>query len=215
MHYESVVFKSRDTDLSESDLKRLREEGWIPAVISRGNEPPIEILVPQKDLAHAVHKTGVGSILRLLDESEKPHLAQLKELQWHPTTRKLLHASFVEVRAREEVVANVPIIFVGEPKAVERRVGQLVRPEETIAVRAKVTNLPDAVGLDVSDLEVGDTVTAGDVVLPEGCESAHPETVICTVVPATVVESAGEAEGEEPAEPELIASKSKSATEEG
>lgn len=217
MHYESVTFKSRDANLSESELSNLRQEGWIPAVISRGGEPPITIFVPEKEFAHAVHKTGVGGILRLVDEADKAHLAQLKELQWHPTSRKLLHASFVEVRAREEVVANVPIIFTGEPEAVATRVGQLVRPEETIAVRAKVTDLPDAVGLDISELEIGDTVTAGDILLPDGCEAAHPETVICTLIPATVVEEPTEvAEEEEAAEPELVgASTEESESEEG
>lgn len=206
MHYEEVEFVTREPGLSDSQIKASRKSGWIPGVISRGNEPPTPIAVPEKRFASAVHKTGVGGIMRLIDEKGASHLAQLKELQWHPTSRKLLHASFTEVRAREEVVANVPLILQGEPEAVTTKSGQLVRSSESVAVRAKVTDLPDAIGLDISELQVGDTVTAGDVVLPPGCEAAHPETVICSLIPPTLAVEAEEAasEGEGPAEPELI-----------
>lgn len=206
MHYEEVEFVTRKPGLSDSQIKASRKSGWIPGVISRGNEPPTPIAVPEKRFASAVHKTGVGGIMRLIDEKGAGHLAQLKELQWHPTSRKLLHASFTEVRAREEVVANVPLILQGEPEAVTTKSGQLVRSSESVAVRAKVTDLPDAIGLDISELQVGDTVTAGDVVLPPGCEAAHPETVICSLIPPTLAVEAEEAasEGEGPAEPELI-----------
>lgn len=206
MHYEEVEFVPREPGLPDSKINESRETGWIPGVISRGNEPPAPIALPEKRFAAAVHKTGVGGIMRLIDSKGGGHLAQLKELQWHPTSRKLLHASFTEVKAREEVVANVPIIFQGEPQAVITKSGQLVRSSEAIAVRAKVTDLPDAVGLDISDLHVGDTVTAGDVVLPPGCEAAHPETVICSLIPPTLAVEAEElaAEGEGRAEPELV-----------
>jgi large subunit ribosomal protein L25 len=208
MHYEEVEFVTREPGLPDAQIKANRRNGWIPGVISRGNEPPTPISLPEKRFANAVHKTGVGGIMRLIDEKGGGHLAQLKELQWHPTSRKLLHASFTEVRAREEVVANVPLIFHGEPEAVATKSGQLVRSSEAIAVRARVTDLPDAIGIDISELQVGDTVTAGDVVLPPGCEAAHPDTVICSLIPPTV---AVEAEavalaGEEPAEPELVGS---------
>ncbi|MER3466118.1 MAG: 50S ribosomal protein L25, partial [Armatimonadota bacterium] len=183
MHYEEVEFVPREPGLPDSETKRNRRNGWIPGIISRGNEPPSPIGLAEKRFANAVHKTGVGGIMRLIDDRGGVHLAQLKELQWHPTSRKLLHASFTEVKAREEVVANVPLIFQGEPVAVATKSGQLVRPGESIAVRAKVTNLPDAVGIDISELQVGDTVTAADVVLPAGCEAARPESVICSVIP--------------------------------
>lgn len=206
MHYEEVEFVPREPGIPDSQMKESRGSGWIPGVISRGNEPPAPIALPEKHFAAAVHKTGVGGILRLVDNKGGGHLAQLKELQWHPTSRKLLHASFTEVKAREEVVANVPLIFQGEPEAVSTKSGQLVRSGESIAVRAKVTDLPDAVGLDISDLQVGDTVAARDVVLPPGCEPAHPDSVVCSLIPPTVVVEAeeGAAEGEEGAEPELI-----------
>lgn len=210
MHYEEVEFVPREPGKPDSQLKGDRQNGWIPGVISRGNEPPTPIALPEKRFAAAVHKTGVGGIMRLMDDKGGGHLAQLKELQWHPTSRKLLHASFTEVKAREEVVAIVPLIFQGEPEAVATKSGQLVRSSEGIAIRAKVTDLPDAVGLDLSELHVGDTVTAGDVVLPPGCEAAHPETVICSVIPPTLAVEAEEALGEEVTEPELVGASSDS-----
>lgn len=212
MHYEEVEFVTREPGLPDAQIKASRRNGWIPAVISRGNEPPTPIALPEKRFASSVHKTGVGGVMRLIDERGGAHLAQLKELQWHPTSRKLLHASFREVRAREEVVANVPLIFHGEPEAIATKSGQLVRSSESVAVRAKVTDLPDAIGLDISELQVGDTVTSGDVVLPPGCEAAHPETVICSLIPPTLAVEGKEAalQGEEPTEPELIGATTRS-----
>jgi large subunit ribosomal protein L25 len=126
--------------------------------------------------------------MELVEGDGASHLGMLKELQWHPVSRKLLHASFQEVRRNQVVNTNVPIVLVGEPVPVSDRSGQLLKTNDSIEVHAQVSALPDHISIDISGMLVGDVLTVGLVPMPDGCEAVNPDAVICSVTTPTVIE---------------------------
>jgi len=187
MNYQTVKIKSRNGARTASEKKKNLEAGELPVVLSRAGSAAMSLTVETAELQKAVHRSGMGGIMELVEDGGDKHLGMLKELQWHPVTRKLRHASFQEVKRNQVVNTTVPLIFVGEPAPVIDRSGQFIKSNEAVDVHAKVSSLPDHITLDISGMLVGDVLTAGGIPMPEGCEAVNPDTVICSVTTPTVI----------------------------
>ena len=181
MRYQTIEVKPRTSGKKVS-------EGELPIAISRSGKDTVSFAASTSAVQGAVRKSGVGGIMELVEEGGTSHLGMLKELQWHPVSRKLQHASFQEVKRNQEVNTTVPIVVVGEPASIAERTGQFLKNSDSIELHAKVSALPDHVTIDVSEMQVGDVLTAGAVPLPDGCRAANPDSVICSVTTPTVVE---------------------------
>ena len=181
MRYQTIEVNPRTSGKKVS-------EGELPIAISRSGKDTVSFAASTSAVQGAVRKSGVGGIMELVEEGGTSHLGMLKELQWHPVSRKLQHASFQEVKRNQEVNTTVPIVVVGEPASIADRTGQFLKNSDSIELHAKVSALPDHVTIDVSEMQVGDVLTAGAVPLPDGCRAANPDSVICSVTTPTVVE---------------------------
>jgi len=160
----------------------------MPVALSRSGKASVSYAAESKEVQLAVHRSGVGGIMELVENDGSSHLGMLKELQWHPVSRKLLHAGFQEVRRNQVVNTNVPLVLVGEPAPIADRSGQLLRTNDSIEVHAQVSALPDHITIDISEMIVGDVLTVGLIPMPDGCEAVNPDTVICSVTTPTVIE---------------------------
>lgn len=180
MRYQTIQVKPRET--------KAKSEGEMPIALSRGGKDSVSYAAASKEVQTAVHRSGVGGIMELIEGDGASHLGMLKELQWHPVSRKLLHASFQEVRKNQVVNTNVPLVLVGEPAPVADRSGQLLKSNDSVEVHAQVSALPDHITIDISGMIVGDVLTAGLIPMPDGCEAVNPDTVICSVTTPTVIE---------------------------
>lgn len=211
MAYLRLQVRKRPPGQTGAETRGSRRAGRIPAVISRRGKPSLELTAGLSDVQSAAHHTGIGGILVLVDEETgEEHLGLLKNLQWNPVSKRILHAGFQEVNAAQVVQTSVPILFHGEPPQITRHEAQLIKASESIDITAKVRDLPTAIGLDIKGLVLGDVVTAKDVVLPNGCEATNPDTVICSVTAVKVVTPEEEvAAVEEPEQPELVGQRGK------
>lgn len=180
MRYQTIQVKPRE--------KKAKSEGEMPIALSRGGKDAVSFAAASKEVQSAVHRSGVGGIMELVEGDGASHLGMLKELQWHPVSRKLLHASFQEVRRNQVVNTSVPLVLVGEPAPLADRSGQLLKTNDSVEVHAQVSALPDHITIDISDMLVGDVLTAGLIPMPDGCEAVNPDTVICSVTTPTVIE---------------------------
>jgi len=180
MRYQTIQVKPRE--------QKAKSEGEMPIALSRGGKDAISFAATSKDVQAAVHRSGVGGIMELVETDGASHLGMLKELQWHPVSRKLLHASFQEVRKNQVVNTSVPVVLVGEPSPIADRSGQLLKANDSIEVHAQVSALPDHITIDISEMIVGDVLTVGLIPMPNGCEPVNPDAVICSVTTPTVVE---------------------------
>jgi large subunit ribosomal protein L25 len=130
------------------------------------------------------------------------HLAIAKTLQRHPVRQTVTHVDFQVVRRDEIVTAEVRIVLVGEAEAVHRADGTVDHEMLTLQIKAKPGDVPASIEIDVSSLEIGDSLRVSDLTLPEGVTTeADPEAPVVIAHAARALEPEPEAEVVEGAEP--------------
>ena len=176
--------------------KKLRRQGLIPAILYGPQTEPLPLTVRLSELKRILQRhRGEQLIFNLTvqrnGESEQ-HLALIKELQYHPVTDEIIHADFYEIRMDRPVEVDVPVEITGKAKGVQRG-GILEVIMHEITGSCLPDRIPDRIVVDVSELDIGDTLHVRDLTPPEGVKFAEdPDEPVVTVVEA-------EAEGEEEA----------------
>lgn len=197
-----------------SGVKKLRASGRIPAVIYGGKSKPQNVELKGKDLENLIkHSVSENILLDLAVEgdAQKTRLALLKDVQHHPLKDKILHVDLHEVAADEKVTVMVPVETVGEAAGVKTGGGVLEHVLFKIRVRALPKDLPEVINVDVSHLEIGQTMHLGDIKAPPGVELMGDKkvSVISVAEPITEAQEAAvlEAAGTAPTEVEMIKEK--------
>ena len=178
--------------------KRLRTEGRIPAVLYGHGGEPVAISVDARELRNALQSQTGGAVIVGLHLGAEEHLAMAREIQRHPVRRSVTHVDFQIVSRDEVVPADVPIVLIGEALAVTRAGGILEHALLSLHVRARADQIPPSIEVDVSDLEIGDSIRVGDLNLPAGLSiDLEPETpVVLAQAPHAAVVEEVEAEAE-------------------
>jgi large subunit ribosomal protein L25 len=193
------------TEFGKGGARRTRRAGKIPAVLYGHGTDPRHISLPSRDFEHALRTDGANVLLdlQLADGSE---LALPKSIQRDPIRGGIEHLDLILVRRGERIHVDVAIQVVGDVVSG----GLLDQSLTTLAVTAEATNIPGSFEVSIDGLEIGDSIHAGQITLPDGVELAgDPEQLVLHVVAAPTAaqmeaEGAGEAEeaaeGEAPAE---------------
>ena len=212
-----LIVAQRDK-LGSAESRRLRKEGLVPGVLY-GNGEPISISIAERELRRALTgASGLHSILDVeIDGKGQTHASILKEYQVDQVRGGVTHVDLQEVRLDRAINASVTVELVGGDDAPGvREGGVLSQPLREVTVEALPLEVPERIELDVSGMELGDTLRVSDLTAPEGVTLLDdPELVMATVTaPTKVVEpepteeelAEGEegelAEGEEAAEGE-------------
>ena len=192
--------------------RTLRREGKVPAVLYGRGVETIQLAVDSRDFEKLIKEAGAGThLITLTIEGDAPQTktAMIKELQTHPLKQQILHADFYEIAMDREIEVQIPIIPVGKAIGVENGgMMQIVRRE--IEAYCLPLQIPEAIEVDVSELNIGDSLHIKEIKLPEGVtiDAENDYTVITVVSPAAMEEEPeeeleeiegeeGEAEGEE------------------
>ena len=176
--------------------RRFRERGLIPSVFYGPGAESILLTVNSSDL------TGLSGTeyikLMIEDDGGKfEKLSVIKELQVEPVSRNPLHADFCEIRMDHKLVMDIPINLTGQSTGIEAG-GILQFSKRHLKVSGLPSLLPDTIEIDISRLEIGDSVKVGDVVLEEEIEVLDPPNVrIVAVAAARAVQEVEEGEIEE------------------
>jgi large subunit ribosomal protein L25 len=150
--------------------KRLRTDGKIPAVVYGHGIDPISVSVEARDLRVALNgEAGSRALLQLQIDGQQ-HLAVARQLQRHPVRHTVTHVDFQVVSRDEVISADIPIVLLGEALAVHRGDGTVGQELQTLAIRAKPADMPPTIEVDISELEIGQTIRVSDVTLPAGVE---------------------------------------------
>lgn len=199
-----VVDAQPRSDEGKGASRRLRRTGNVPAVIYGGGKDPQSISLQHNVmLRHVEHEAFFSHILtvKVGDKAEK---AIVKDLQWHPYKPAIAHMDFLRVDESTVIKIHVPIHFIGEDVAPGVKAGGIVTHQlTTVEVSCSAGKLPEYVEVDVSALNLGETLHLSDIKLPEGVtilELSHGEEHDMPV--AAVVETRGGAAAEEEAEAE-------------
>jgi large subunit ribosomal protein L25 len=182
--------------------RRLRSKGMVPAIIYGHGAETVAVTVNGHDVAAAVQH---GSRLLEVDLEGRKENVLIKEIQYDTFGKVILHVDLTRVDLDERVEVTVPIVLRGKPVGAEQD-GVLQQVLSEIEVECPVIAIPEEVRVPVNDLNVDDSLKAGQIQLPEGSRLlTDPDTLVCMV---TIIAEEEEAPAEEaPAEPEVIGEK--------
>lgn len=193
-------------EVGKGPARRLRAAGKLPAIFYGKKSEPMKLAVESHRFSKILEQVGSNPLfeLQISDRgTELKRTAMLKERQYNPLDGSAIHLDFLEVFMDEAVEVTIPVEFTGKSVGVERG-GIFQSAVREFRVSCLPGNLPNAILVDISSLDVGDTIHAGDLSLPEGVTlvSEADQTVATVVAPKR-----GElAEvGEEEAAPEGVA----------
>ncbi|MBY6271167.1 50S ribosomal protein L25/general stress protein Ctc [Caldibacillus debilis] len=203
---ETVLTAKRRTDLRKSATNRLRREGYIPGVLYGKEAGNIPIYVSKGEFLKTVSKEGRNRLLNLEVDGKKWNVL-IQETQEHPLKKELIHVDFFAVDLSAEIRTEVPVVLTGEPVGTKQG-GILQQVLFEMEITTKANEIPNAIEVDVSHLDIDDTVVVGDVLDRYKKYKIHhePDEVIATLLPPedtgaeeTEAEAAdaGAAEGEE------------------
>ena len=184
------------TDLGKGASRRLRHENKIPAVIYGAGKDAISLTIPHDDFWHALENEAFYSHIITLNIGKKKEKAILKDLQRHPFKPSLVHADFLRIDAKEKLTTHVPLHFINENKChgVKEQGGRISHLMNDVEVTCLPKNLPEYIEIDVTALELGETIHLSALKLPEGVEInalAHDEDHTHDSAVVTVMKNKG------------------------
>ncbi|MFA6564500.1 MAG: 50S ribosomal protein L25 [Verrucomicrobiia bacterium] len=194
------------------EVKKLRATGVVPGVVYGAHTKPVSVEVSGKELGKVLHSSTSENVLVELDlaggAAADKRLAMVQDVQHDHLTGTVLHVDFHELKSDEKFTARVPVHAVGEPSGVKNSGGVLEFAMRYMHLRCLPKDLPEQISVDVTKLEIGQTIHVGEVALPAGVETIERKDlpVFIVVAPQVEEEVAAPAEGAA-TEPEVITAK--------
>lgn len=176
------------TTTGNGPARRLRQAGQIPAVLYGPGAESVLLSVNISDIDRVLKKGRIGQVLLNLviqnNGETSTKTVMVKELQLHPVSRNFLHIDFYEVAMDRKIMVNVPVTTTGKAKGVE--VGgilQIIRRE--LEVQCLPLDVPKSIEIDITDLDIGDSIHVGDITWQSEIEFLGDEnfTVVTIVTP--------------------------------
>lgn len=156
-------------DLGKGATRRLRKENQVPAVIYGAGSEPVSITLGHNELWHSTENEAFFSHILTISVDGKKEKVIIKALQRHPAKPVLMHADFLRVSMKEKLKVNVPLHFTGEDIAPGAKEGGVVTHELVdVEIECLPKDLPEYIEVDISMLEIGDSLHLTDVKLPKG-----------------------------------------------
>ena len=178
--------------------RALRREGRIPAVIYGDKKDPQPIHVAERDLQKLL---GTGHMMNSLVEvtvGKDTFRTLPKDIALHPVTDRPVHVDFMRLSKGAKVDVEVPVVFINQEASPGlKRGGVLNVVRHELELVCDAARIPDQIEIDVTGMEVGDSVHISEITLPEGSESAITDrdfTIAGVVAPSALKKADGEGE---------------------
>lgn len=185
---ENKIAAVTRTEFGKGAARRTRRAGMVPAVLYGHGTDPVHLSLPGHELLLALRVAN--AVLEISVDGGRTQLALAKQVQRNPVKGAIEHLDLVIVRKGEKVTVEVPLVVVGEHPS-DR---MIVMDQQTISLEVEATRIPADIEISVAGLEIGDTITAADLTLPEGAVfPGEPGDLILSVA-ATPSQAALDAE---------------------
>jgi large subunit ribosomal protein L25 len=178
--------------------RALRRDGRVPAVVYGGKEEPLSIHVEEKELRRQL---GTGHFFNSVVEVEiggQKVRTLPKDVAFHPVTDRPLHADFLRVTKGAKVHVNVPVVFINEEASPGLKKGGVLNiVHHSLDLVVEADKIPDDIVIDVTGLDVGDSIHIGSINLPAGAVDGSHEadlTIATIVAPSALKSEAGATE---------------------
>ncbi|SMN13228.1 LSU ribosomal protein L25p [Bathymodiolus heckerae thiotrophic gill symbiont] len=187
-------------DQGKGASRRLRHQQQVPAIVYGAGKEPSTITLNVHEITHLLeNEETYTSVLDLtIDKKIQPVI--IKDLQRHPTKNIVTHMDFLRVDMNKEIITNIPLHFIGEEDNEAMRLGAILNQFVTaIEVSCLPANLPNAIEVDISNLDMGEHISFTGITMPEGVVilalthgdiEAHDQSVVAVQEPKLMVEEA-------------------------
>ena len=197
------------SDTGKGASRRLRHTNAIPAVIYGGDIDPQSLTLNHDDIIKSLENEAIYTSVMIVNVDGTDNKAIIKDIQRHAYKPKVLHMDFQRVSENEQIHMHVPIHFLnGENAPGVKAGGQMTHNMSDVEVSCMAKNLPEYIEIDVSNMEIGDTLHISDLSLPEGVVSVelshgadHDQPIVAIHKSRAISEDDDEAAADETAAP--------------
>ncbi len=209
---EMVELKAKPRKATgKNNARQLRAAGLVPVNVYGHNQEAANLTVQSRDFEAIMRgHSGSSFIMKLQVDGSDETSVIIKEIQRHPIRDELLHIDLLSVSLDEKIVTGVPVHLIGDPQGVLQDGGVLQGGIREVQIEALPTDLPEFIEIDVSSLELTQTMHIGEITLPSSLVLiSSPDDVVATILeptklvePEVVTALGAEEEGAEGAEAE-------------
>lgn len=159
-------------------LNQMRREGWLPSVIYGRGVQNRNLKVDAKSFTELLaHSSSDNILINLEIEGEGTSLAFLQAIQHDPLSGAAVHADFLAIDEKTEITAHIPAHLNGEAPGVKAG-GVVEQYVHALEITCLPDDLPDTIELDISALQLGDSLHVGDITYPKGVRPTHAADVV-------------------------------------
>ncbi len=172
--------------------RRLRIAGTIPAILYGAKQTPISMGIPAKDFNRVIHSgAGANVVLTLKFSGDKNEgkTAIIKEIQRDPVSHNVVHIDLLAISLKDKIIVNVPVMVTGLAPGIKEG-GILEYVQREIEIECLPTQIPENIMVDVSNLNINESVHVRDLKLPEDTVKilTPADRMLVSIVPPTVLE---------------------------
>lgn len=196
---EVINLKARErTGCGKSYARKVRTQGWIPAVCYGLGEDPLKIEVSEREFQALARAKQLTHVVDLGLGDKGASYAVIREIQRNVIKNGVFfHIDFLRVAMDQKVAVEVPIVFSGIPVGVKVDNGVLGHPIKNVMIECLPNNIPENITIDVSELKVGESIHVRDLSIPDIEIKDSPDEVLAVVTPPTREAAATVEEGAE------------------
>lgn len=182
---------------SKGQIKEMRKRDYVPAVVYGKKVDNTLLSVNRKELIQALNTSAGANVLidlKIEGGKKRKETVMVKELQRDPVKDIFLHVDFIGISLEDKLQVKVPISFNGEPLGVKEGGVPSVQLREVI-VETLPTDIPEFLEVDISQLNIGDSLNVSDLQIPKGAQVVgDPDETIISVLAPTIEEEPTEDE---------------------
>lgn len=180
---ESKLLQAKNRDLTGKKVKKLREQGLLPAVIYGHGIKSQSLTIPTKEFDLVYKIAGSSSLVDLQIDNSQPVKILIHRLQKDPVTEEPLHADLYKIKMTEKIKTEIPVHFIGESKAVKEMDGNFITNKDMLEIECLPNDLIDSVEVDISHMDnFGDKIKVSEINIPETVTVLDdPEEIVATV----------------------------------
>lgn len=200
----SAILEARErTEFRKSNLKALRDSGSIPAIVYGVNMESRPVSINSADLIKTIRDNGRNGVISLEMAGAQWNVI-LSDYQADPLKKEIIHADFLAVDMSTEIQVQVRIQLDGDSAGVKDG-GVLQQPLHEVTISSTPNNIPQAIHVDVTNLQVGENLTVADINQGNNFQINHDdEEVIVSILPPKVEEEISTGEEQEEGIPENL-----------
>ena len=176
-HYE-IKGQIREVG-NKAVIKAFRAQGLVPCNLYGLGQENVLFTVEEKAI-NALLSSPASFIIDLVFSDGKTQTAVVHELQFHPVSDKCLHVDFLAVNEVKPIAIKVPLNITGHAAGVQKG-GKFVKNQRQVRISALMQDLPDQLDIDITPLEIGQNIVAGDLKYNNITVLTQKDTIICGV----------------------------------